>query len=268
MTKKTKSKIDSYTLLPNGIWLESDQNSAICWHDQDDYLVYSEKKEISEYSKVPIFRAYYFLYEQMFGKFSTYRKIKSENKQIINTKSNRHSLFQKLSITKIIISLVAIYYFTSLQVFLQFHILQSFNSPFSDIISTTVQYILLILFLYLVFRLFIDSKDIKQYSKYNEAVKNKTKFFARNNTVFLIISVMLNFYFTSLVSNMFHINNSVLVFVTYPIVYEFLNRAEGNINNPFCFLIYYPVYFLDKHFTQKPTKKELKCITLALRDII
>lgn len=266
MKTKKASKITSYTLLPNGIWIETLDKHLFCWHQDDDYLTYSQNNNFSS-SNIVFIRGLLYLYNQLFAKYFLFLRLKRFIAQKTNHKfpSPITTAIKDTSMVKILITTTILYYLLNLQIILENIYYLNFPDIFATLLSLATEFLFLSITLLIIFRLFIPIKIINLISRYNQAFKDKNTKYIRNNTVFLIVSVILTLFYSSIVNFLTNIHIIWIIIIFYPLVFEILTYCEKDLGNYLKFLIYSPIYLLDHYFTSTPTKKEQKCVTLALK---
>ncbi|HPN67609.1 MAG TPA: hypothetical protein PLZ62_03050 [bacterium] len=269
MKKKTKNIPNSFALLPNGIWLEYDSYSTICWHKNSDYLLFEYKQPASNiFNKIPFIRAYLYLFQQIIGKIKilsylkkSYRHQTGQSVDILSADKN----FFYLIFVKITISLLFIIIFAYIQTTLnKIYGLIFFDHIGIILFQQTLWLFLQIFLIYLIIYILAGHQIFRQICKYRHALRLCCQKYLRNEIVFFILLTLFAIYWGKIVSMIFYINFWFVLFVIFPIIYEINNYAEKHLDNFLFFVFYSPIYFFDKQFIFPSSENEQKCILLAL----
>ncbi len=251
--------------MPNGIWIEKCSFNSICWYDNQNYMTHTENF-FSARSNIPFLRAYFYLYFETLGK----NKLFSQIKKKIQIKTNNQFKYQtrislkNISIVRALILIIVIYYLTNIEIVLFSLFSQSLPVLIANTLSSLTEFWFIIFFLLFAIRLFISTEQINKFSRLNQAFKQLTLRYYRHNAVFMTILLLMVFISSNLFSGYLGVNIFFMIVIILPIIYEILSYCENHLDNYICFLIYFPIYIIDRYFTKTPTKKELKCVTLAL----
>lgn len=268
MKRKTKN-ISSINILFNGIWLESGTNHHICWEDSCQYLKYSYQYDFLP-TNIPIVRAYSYIYYHIVGKNQLLLLIKKDlsnrSKYYFKLTENFKNIFNNISILKITILLILILILANIETILIQILNHNLDFVVAALLSCCVEYISIMVMLIIGIKIFVPITALDKFSRLNQAIKDQTPGYIRHNSIFITIYLLLVLSASNLIVNLFHTNIFITFIIFLPIIYELLGYCELRLTNFWCFLIYYPVYFVDQYFTKKPTKQEQYCATLVYKN--